>query len=100
MKTINILQKTKKTSEHKGKKNNSPPHNNLLRIDFMMQLIHSPMILHINRNLLTCLAMQHRERAPHLYRLSLRPTNPTGTADSEEGTDYAILIIFTAEVVV
>jgi len=72
-----------------------PPNNDLLRINLMMQLIHRPMILHINRNLLTGLTMQNRERAPHFDCFCF-----TIAANPEEGTDDPVLVVFATEVVV
>lgn len=79
-------------------KADSPPHDDLLRIDLMMQLIHRSVVLHINRNLLARLAMQHRKRAPHFNGLRFAYT--AATADTEESSDDAILVVLATEVVV
>jgi len=64
----------------------------------MMQLIHRPMILHINRNLLTCLTMQHREGASYFDCFCLVAASTR--ADPEEGANDPVLVIFATEIVV
>lgn len=66
-----------------------------------MQIIHCPMILHIYRNLLAGLAVQHREGAPHFDSLRIVGVGRAGAGtDAEECADDSVLVVFAAEVVV
>jgi hypothetical protein len=48
-------------------KENPPSYNDLLRIHPVVQFIHRSMVLHIHRDLLARLAVQHGERRSDLY---------------------------------
>lgn len=76
----------------KGEKRNSPPHNDLVRVDLLMEVKHRTVVLHVHLNLFRRLVMGHREAVPDLDLAF-------GTG-AEEGSNHSRLFIVASKEVV
>ena len=71
----------------------APSNDNLLRVYFVVEIVHRPVIFHIHRDLLFRLAMEHGKRGANLHLAVIR-------ARSKQSSNYAFLGICPTEVVV
>ena len=69
----------------RSKRTNVPSNNNLLGVHLMVQLIHRPVVLHVDRDLLVRLAVKDGEGRSDLDFVLI--------ADAEEGADDAFLAV-------
>lgn len=71
----------------------APSNNDLLRVNFVVEIVHRAVVLHVHRDLYLRLAMKDGERRADLYFTIIR----TG---SKEGSNNAFLSICSAEIVI
>lgn len=74
------------------KKIDSPADDNLLRVDFMMQVVHRPVVIHVHRHLLAGLAVKHSKRRADLH--------PRVCPRTKESSQDPILLVRPSQVMV
>lgn len=79
-------------SDSSRKRGYSPSNDDFFRIDFVMQLVHHPVVLHVDSDLFAGFAVQDGERSAH-FDLGL-------CARTEQCSNDTVLGIRTAEVMV
>ena len=70
----------------------SPPYNDFLQIDLLMQIEHCLVVFHVDSNLFQGLAVEDRKGIAHI--------NIIFCAHSEEGTNDMLLRVFAPEEVI